>query len=378
MPSGSYDPPLITTSLREYGMEPSAGFIKSQLAGWLSTLKDMPAILATVGVLLYGIIYAIYSRYYNLLGIAPEEVGLGYGNILIRSILYLTTLALMLLVFTAILVTIYSSRLFISHATQNVDRMSRRDLEWFVNRQHSWRSNQIVGFTFRTLAVLFFAAVSLLFIVGGLQLAESYAGLVQAGVEVTPLRVGPVTMLDVRASPVIITWSGNATPDQKALTVHDLFALGQSGGTLILYDSTTQRAVRIPAGSVTSMAANCEAEFSPDSEMIRSNCRPDTINRPGVDLQNANLVASRLEHANLEYGNLRGADLGDAVLFGANLRRADLRGADLRGANLSQADLSGADFRGARIDIYSVMGARVDVETKWPKGFKHKGVTNKP
>jgi hypothetical protein len=114
MPSGSYDPPLITTSLREYGMEPSAGFIKSQLAGWLSTLKDMPAILATVGVLLYGIIYAIYSRYYNLLGIAPEEVGLGYGNILIRSILYLTTLALMLLVFTAILVTIYSSRLFIS------------------------------------------------------------------------------------------------------------------------------------------------------------------------------------------------------------------------------------------------------------------------
>ena len=72
----------------------------------------------------------------------------------------------------------------------------------------------------------------------------------------------------------------------------------------------------------------------------------------GANLQDASLIAARLELANLQGAMLPKANLTGAVLHGANLEgtilpNANLAGAFLYDANLTKAVLSGADLRGA-------------------------------
>ncbi len=63
---------------------------------------------------------------------------------------------------------------------------------------------------------------------------------------------------------------------------------------------------------------------------------------PGVDLTDANLIAT-----DLSLVDLSNANLSKAVLEGVNLTNANLRGANLTGANLKDANLTGIDLRDA-------------------------------
>jgi hypothetical protein len=368
-------------------------------------------------MLFYGLLYLVYSRFYNLLGAAPEEVGLGYGNIFLRSLglLGFFLMGLLLVLFTYLLG--FANRLL---KRPSIESMSRADLEWVLKYRSRLRDRKMkVPGIVRSLAMIVLTpAIVIALIYSTTGLAESYAQLVQSGIEVTPPRIGPIMMLDVRANPVSITWTGVANPEQKALLVHRLMDLGQSGGSVILYDSTTQRLLRIPSGSVVLMAANCEASAPLSKAVVTSNCGQDyLVSRPGVDLQGARLYRHELIRANLQdtnlqkadlrqaylaeanplHSNMREADLRDALLAGANLqeanlraanlqgtiffranlRDADLRAADLRLASFTGADLRGADLRGARIESVSLYKSRADGRTRWPKGFdpKRKGVT---
>lgn len=85
----------------------------------------------------------------------------------------------------------------------------------------------------------------------------------------------------------------------------------------------------------------------------------------GVNLGDADLADTGLEHAQLAGANLSGTDLAAARLSGANLRRADLRDADLSDAemictDLSEADLRGASLSGADLGGASLPGARLN------------------
>jgi uncharacterized protein YjbI with pentapeptide repeats len=70
-------------------------------------------------------------------------------------------------------------------------------------------------------------------------------------------------------------------------------------------------------------------------------------NLTSADLKKADLKYADLEGANLTSADLKKADLKYADLEGANLTSADLKGADLKGANLTNAHLEGADLEGA-------------------------------
>jgi hypothetical protein len=54
-------------------------------ASWITRLRDLSALLGLAGLLAYGIVDAAYRRFYEMLGVSPEDVGLGYGNVLVRS-----------------------------------------------------------------------------------------------------------------------------------------------------------------------------------------------------------------------------------------------------------------------------------------------------
>ncbi len=381
---------------------------------WWSILKDSPTVLAAIGLFLYGLLYLVYARFYNALGLSPEDVGLGYSNIFLRSLGLLAILSLSgALVVLAYLMS-YLNRLL---TKPRVDRLSRRGLEVFLRRRERSQQNKVfrlarpaISVIRNVLPVLFVFMFSYQFV----QIAATSAQLVQQGGGLNPYRIGPFTILDLRADPVLISWIGNASSDQKALLVHRLLLLGERGGTSVLYDSTSQRLVRVSTAALVLMAANCEAT-APDSKQIaESNCKYEyPINRPGVDLQGANLYGHELIEANLqdadlhkadlrnanlfsanlqrvdfgganlrnadlnrarlEGADLRSADLESAILFSANLQRVDFRGANLRNASFNRARLEGADLRGLNLEDAILLGARADMHTRWPKGFNFKG-----
>src|SRR6266508_4342398 len=69
------------------------------LARWL---EKTTAILALLGLFLYGILRVNYSIFYGNLGLTPEVMGLGYADLLTQSLAGLALIAVGLLLFMVI------------------------------------------------------------------------------------------------------------------------------------------------------------------------------------------------------------------------------------------------------------------------------------
>jgi hypothetical protein len=65
------------------------------LATW--ALGNPLSVVTVLGLCLYGFLRYVYARFYSPLGVKPEEVGLGYGEILSQSVMGL-------LLFSALLI----------------------------------------------------------------------------------------------------------------------------------------------------------------------------------------------------------------------------------------------------------------------------------
>jgi hypothetical protein len=93
--------------------------------------------------------------------------------------------------------------------------------------------------------------------------AENAARKVQAGAPVT----GWVPRSLIRADPVTVESVGKRgdSPAVERLRDKKLLYLGQSNGTVLLYDATAQRAVYVPADSIVLHVANCSATPPPDT-----------------------------------------------------------------------------------------------------------------
>jgi hypothetical protein len=102
--------------------------------------------------------------------------------------------------------------------------------------------------------------------------AEGTASLVKAGESVRPLKARvlgrsiPLVILAIHADPATVEPAGKAgdSPAVERLQDRELLYLGQSGGTVVLYDASSQRAVYVPASSIVLHVANCDARPPPD------------------------------------------------------------------------------------------------------------------
>lgn len=95
-----------------------------------------------------------------------------------------------------------------------------------------------------------------------LQLAEDAARAVQAGDPVGPVRLG-VPVLAIHADPVTVEPAGKPgdSPAAQRLRGRKLLYLGQSGGTVLLYDALAQSVIYVPATSIVLYVANCRGEW---------------------------------------------------------------------------------------------------------------------
>jgi hypothetical protein len=201
---------------------------------WRDMLGHVPAVLLVGGLLMYAFLSFCYARFYGSLGIDPNDVGLSYSGTLTRSSGLVVGFLIVLLV-NAIVFQFLSGDRF-----------------------------------FELLAVL-----ALLMMCIGVIFSVYWTGTaadqVRAGKAVSPMRfwMAPIAgfeVLAIHAAPATVEPVGKPddSPAAERLQGRRLLYLGQSSGTVVLYDAATQRAVYVPASSVILHVANCDANPPPD------------------------------------------------------------------------------------------------------------------
>ncbi len=114
------------------------------------------------------------------------------------------------------------------------------------------------------------------------------------------------------------------------------------------------------------MLENGSLEAEDLTEFNLSGCDLTGARLTRVTLDEAMLVRTILNGADLEGASLVNADLSHADLAGSKLREADLRDADLGGANLQNADLLDADPFGSDMHDVNLLGAKIgDNQLVW-------------
>jgi len=71
----------------------------------------------------------------------------------------------------------------------------------------------------------------------------------------------PISILAIHADPATVEPAGKPddSPAAERLQHHHLLYLGQTNGTVVLYDATAQRADYLPASAIILHVANCDA-----------------------------------------------------------------------------------------------------------------------
>jgi hypothetical protein len=216
----------------------------SRSAPWREALGHVPAVLVFGGLLMYGFLSICYERFYGFLGVDPDDVGLSYTGTLARSsgfvVVYLTL---------AYLVYGLARREILDRRAMPGGRLARTSLV----------------LTFVVVGGLVFAGVIWPPLAAGLAADDVKAGR-PVGPVLIPGPLPPLPVLAVHADPATVEPTGKPgdAPAAERLQGRKLLYLGQSGGTVVLYDATTQRAVYVPSSSVILHVANCDAKPPPD------------------------------------------------------------------------------------------------------------------
>jgi hypothetical protein len=234
----------LAMAVRDEVQQPAERETTRRAQPWRDMLAQAPGLLLVGGVLMYGFLSICYDRFYGFLGVDPSDVGLSYTGTLARSSGF---------------VVVYLTLAYI------VSGIVRQDL---VEIRRSTR-----GRPTRTSLVLAFAIGGLLVLVGviwppvaaGLSAEDVRAGK-PVGPVLYPGPLPPLPVLAIHADPATVEPTGRPgdAPAAERLRGRKLLYLGQSGGTVVLYDAATQRAVYVPSSSVILHVANCDAKPPPD------------------------------------------------------------------------------------------------------------------
>jgi uncharacterized protein YjbI with pentapeptide repeats len=130
---------------------------------------------------------------------------------------------------------------------------------------------------------------------------------------------------------------------------------------IIIYDSIGQRlgVAFVPEGNAGFAGTSQDGFIFPGAQLA------------GVNFSNCKLYWAMLSGANLRSANFRGADLRGASLAGADCTGADFSDANFGPGNIGifGADLRGTNFSEAVLDGATLLSAKYDESTVFPRGF---------
>jgi hypothetical protein len=198
-----------------------------------SSLRRIAALLALLGIILYVYLTVVYDRFYSVLHVEPSDVGLSYATTLSRSSGLIATV-----------VAIVAGAWFLLRWI----RGSLRGIGVYLDFPPL---NAVATLALLAGLVLLWAGAPLLAypITEPTREASVAAKAVLAGKPVAPVRLGPITLMDLRAEAATVIPKGKpgdfpAVRDLGKRT--NLLYLGQADGTVVLFDPTARQALRIP------------------------------------------------------------------------------------------------------------------------------------
>jgi hypothetical protein len=200
------------------------GLVRS-ISSWVGQ-HPIPA--ATIlGATFYAIVRASLTSFYGAFGLEPEDVGLGYTDVLVRAVA-----GLLILLFIGL-----GPLALAAVATIVFQRKGLGPL--FSDR-------------FLAIYAAFWVLAGLSFTLLGLQATANYsAARVRSGTSVRPAQIPHLldlilNPLAIRAEPVTVEWLGSDEPRTLENCNCKLMYLGRSSGVVALYDVRHGRTLRLP------------------------------------------------------------------------------------------------------------------------------------
>jgi hypothetical protein len=206
----------------------AAGLERPKLP-WRDAIGGLPAVLIVGGLLLYGYLSICYYSFYGSLGVDPNDVGLTYTGTLARSSGFVV--AYLLAVF-------FMYPLLTVQGRPGASRIVRK----------------AAGAIRAIPVVILGLALGIT-----LTVAEQRARQVEAGEPVREVQLHvprpasiDLILLAVRAEVASVEPAGKPAdfPAVERLRENDLLYLGQSAGTVVLWNADMQEAVYVPANSI--------------------------------------------------------------------------------------------------------------------------------
>jgi hypothetical protein len=169
-------------------------------------------------VIVYGVLRQLYATFYGTLGASPEEVGLGYQEVLALSGAAMFAFALPIGAFALV----------------------RLKFKTGPQRRVSIVAAVLVA------PVLIAAGISWLY-----QQTKADAARAYQGGEVTSVNFGGIQVLGLRAEPALVQWSGTP-PQGEDISGHCLMYLGTANGFDVFFDPGPGaiRTIRLQASAI--------------------------------------------------------------------------------------------------------------------------------
>ena len=227
MPDTSSDPPAEPPS-----PPPKFPFDRD----FITTL--VPILIATVAVLSYSVLIVGYNLFYDQFGLNPEEIGYGYTDVLRGSVGLVAFVVGCVL--AASIFGILISGSWLPSSWQDTNRPDLIGLIKFI-----------LG------CILGLAVVLAVFVLPRASVHRAEEA--RQGIPVTKYRIGPFNLLPFQALSASVQPSevSSQTATVEALSGRPLLYLGQANAAFIIYDSSTEQTIRLPASSVILTTHDC-------------------------------------------------------------------------------------------------------------------------
>jgi hypothetical protein len=229
---------------------------RGEALGALPSFREILAIMAVsfavTALLVCGLLSFVYERFYQALGVNPADVGLTFGVAVSRSISFIVTLTV------GVMLVAVVARLILAGPLQRL----RAHAGW-AGTFHSTDFALVLGCYVALGLLAIFAAASVISPVTSYTAKAANAA--RSGNAVRPLQLYGLPLLAMQAEPASVrpTNKARTLPGIWDLNGRPVLYLGQHGGVGVLYDANRGRVVYTPMDLVVLHVSNCAGPAPP-------------------------------------------------------------------------------------------------------------------
>jgi hypothetical protein len=223
---------------------------------WLSYLPSLPAVAAVLGLVAYAGLRFAYTRFYSPIGVLPEEVGIGYAQVLAYAGPSLLLVLFVVGYFAGYLYFLFSQAerrgRQRARAMKKAGSSSDDDDNDYDDGTKSKKSRLARRRRWVIIVVVGYGVTGLLAAILTLGIKASSRGeAMHDGRRVEPVQLLGIEVLSVWATPATLhSTESQPSASLAALENRCVLYLGRAEGTAILFDQVDDVVLRVPDGAI--------------------------------------------------------------------------------------------------------------------------------